>query len=359
MSDFIPPQPPPAPQPSPTIPLPPPDSILPLSPVAARVRVISRQNVIAVVVGLAVALVTFGLFMQTGTLGPALFVVFPIVSGVAMGALMERRLPAFFMVTLTGYLAFVLLSLVVLREGVICMIIATPLFLPLVMIGALFGLGLQNLVISMRGRMSILLALALGNLLYSILWDMGHNLDADPDHTVATTLRINAPPDAVWRALRSDRLYSEPPPLLYQWGLPAPRSLSSNQEGGSVASLQPVAPLEELVPNASWTISNPRGKMTLRAVKVEPASRLSFVFTDVQFYGNPPKGRKPTDWVTMLDGSFVLHDNGNGTTNLTRQVHFRRHLFPGIYFGPVEEFAMDALNGYVLRSVADASEKKH
>jgi uncharacterized protein YndB with AHSA1/START domain len=315
-----------------------------------------KRNFIAGGAGVVLAFVLFGVFMQARDLGYGLFVIFPFIVGIELGLLMHRGIGSFFKVTIGAYLAFTVLSVVVLGEGSICLIIASPLLLPMVWFGAMLGLGLQVIIVDIRNRFFLIALLAIGNVAYSGWWVSNHDLATDPVHMVSTSLRIGAPPEAVWSALRSDRRYTKPPPLLFQWGLPAPKELASDSQLTIAGTQAKPNAADEIAPNYTWTISNPMGRITLRATRVVPRQELDFVFENTEFFPSPPPGRKPTDWVTMRDGSFTLHDNGDGTTTLTRTVRFQRHLFPGFYFGSVEEYAMDALNGYVLQTIAEVRE---
>ena len=150
------------------------------------------------------------LFLNSGVYGVALFLGVPLATGMASAFILGRnRLPAWAecawsaswsMLTLAVY------CLVLRWEGVICLVMALPLTLPLAMLGSAVGLGI--LVRIRRSADRILLPWALVLPLTLILAPHG---PASPSyHRHVTERIIDARPERVWPLLFN--LRDLPPP---------------------------------------------------------------------------------------------------------------------------------------------------
>jgi len=172
-----------------------------------------RQAVIGLLAGIAlivlavlVSAVTFGAY------GWGLFVMTPFLVGVTTAYLVNERGDIGFSETMKlvfgaaglGSLALVVLAL----EGIMCIFMAAPLAIPVVLLGGAIGRGVA---LARHNRRNPLVSVAVLPILFMTEAAM------PPEVPIATQYEIDigASPEAVWRALTS------PDPIAVEPGLPA------------------------------------------------------------------------------------------------------------------------------------------
>lgn len=188
------------------------------------------------------------------------------------------------------------------REGVICLLIVSPL---------LFCFGLAGTLIGRNAFMrSSRLSICFVPLLLVILV-----IDARTPHrhetSVTDTLLVQAPPKKVWKHVVE---VSEVPPSqfwLFQLGMPRP--------------VRTVAP-QARVGSQRLCVFERNMVLEERIVALEPERELTFDIV------KQPDHPELLGHVTLTRGQIKLQDNGDGTTTLIGTSWYRLHVFPAWYY---------------------------
>lgn len=195
------------------------------------------------------------------------------------------------------------MSYLIMKEGIICLIMAAPLLLFCIFFGVEIGKALWK-----RTPWLGVSTLPLLILLIVIDASMPHHHSA----IVADKILIHAPPKAVWRYVAAYPKITTPPQYwLWKIGLPVP--LQSTAEGAFVGARR----------DCRFT-----GNVTFeeKIVAVKPSKELTFDVT------RQPDHPEITGHFNLDRGQFLLHDNGDGTTTLTGTTWYRLHIYPAKYF---------------------------
>ncbi len=193
---------------------------------------------------------------------------------------------------------------VFMHEGVICLVIVSPLLLCFVLLGALGGRWLFSFT-SNRLNLS-LVPLALAFLVFDVL-SPHHYENAVSDRVV-----IHAPSALVWTHLAVVPLIAEKPDFwLFKMGLPYPvRSTVAGQGVGA---------------GRRCVFSQSR-VFEERIVEWQPGKRLTFDVT------HQPSDPEILGHARVQRGRFVLQDNGDGTTTLTGTSWYELYVYPSGYY---------------------------
>jgi len=246
-----------------------------------------------------------------GTMGGVLissdFLLVPVVMGL-VAAFFWKALA----LTTTEYFLYSLLNSalglvtagVFMREGVICLVIVSPLLLCFVFLGALGGRWLFQYS---NNRLNLsLVPLALAFLLLDAL---------SPHHyrnAVSDRVLIHAPPSQVWTHLAAVPPITEKPDFwLFRMGLPYP--VQSTVAGSGVG--------------ASRRCVFSQGRVfEERIVDWQPGHKLTFDIT------RQPRDPEILGHARVRRGQFVLQDNGDGTTTLTGTSWYELYVYPSWYY---------------------------
>jgi len=241
-----------------------------------------------------------------GVLILAEFILVPLMMGFVSGVLWRRqpaRAGRLFLWSLINTGIALGLSALMMGEGVICLLIVSPLLL-----GGIFGgtlIGWHVFRHSNRLGMSVA-----PTLLLLIL------LDALSPHShqavVSDTLLIRARPEEVWRYV------VEVPPIprnsgfwLFRLGLPRPvRTTATGHRAGEE---------RRCVFEGDLVFRE-------RIVELEPGKKLTF---DVV---RQPEHPEIMGHLDVTRGQLLLRDNGDGTTTLTGHTWYRLHVYPAWYY---------------------------
>lgn len=194
-------------------------------------------------------------------------------------------------------------SVFVLREGAICLIMASPLLYAMI----LLGVFLAHSLLERYGKMSVhLLPLYFLLILGDVLAPQNYQT------SVADTVVIKAPPNVVWKYIGTfPRIESAPRPWIFKLGVPPPvQSRLSGQGVGARRECELRGPIiiEEKI--TRW----------------QPNKRLSFDIT------RQPQHPEVIGHITLQRGQFDLQGNGDGTTTLTGTSWYRLHMYPAAYY---------------------------
>lgn len=193
---------------------------------------------------------------------------------------------------------------VFMAEGVICLLILSPLLLGFVCIGTLGGRWLFKHSNNRVNFSLIPLAVAL---MVADVYSPHHYANA-----VSDTVVIHAPPAQVWRHLAAVPLIPEKPDFwLFELGLPYPTHATVTGQG--------VGATRQCVFSKGCVFQE-------KIVAWEPGQKLTFDITA------QPRDPEILGHARVKRGQFVLRDNHDGTTTLVGTSWYELYVFPAWYY---------------------------
>ncbi|RFZ91806.1 hypothetical protein D0C36_10150 [Mucilaginibacter conchicola] len=195
-------------------------------------------------------------------------------------------------------------SSVFMQEGVICLIIVSPLLFTFIWIGE--GIGRAMFKRNDQKLNTSIIVLLLGIFVFDSL--SKHHYE----NMVADTMVIKAPPAKVWQyVVAYKRIEAKPNYWLFRIGMPSP--------------VQSTASGYHLGANRKCIFSN--GYVFDEKISTYDENRnLTFDIT------HQPRDPEIMGHIDILRGQFLLKDNGDGTTTLTGNSWYRLYVFPTWYY---------------------------
>ncbi len=217
---------------------------------------------------------------------------------------------------------------VLLREGAICLLMASPLLYTFVLAGGEIGRALfrndpSNLRVSV---LPLLALLALAEPLSRV------------DHTGVVTdeILIHAPPSRVWPQITAFPAIPESPRFwLFKLGLPYP--VATTTSGNYVGADRRCIFSRNAVFKESVAGLTPERELTFDILEVPP---------DPELLGH----------LTPRRGQFLLRDNGDGTTTLTGTTWYTLHVRPLWYFDWWTHYIFQAVHLRVMEDIKRRAE---
>lgn len=192
---------------------------------------------------------------------------------------------------------------IVLHEGAICLLMASPLLILFIWLGAALGKLLW-------ARSPWLGASVLPVLLLMLAGDM-----QAPHHHAAIVkdeIRIAAPPARVWRYIAAYPTITAPPDF-WLWKIGVPFPTQSTAEGAFIGARRDCRFTSNVV-------------FQEKIVAARTARELTFIVT------KQPDHPELTGHFNLDRGRFELRDNGDGSTTLVGTTWYRLHVYPTQYF---------------------------
>lgn len=189
-------------------------------------------------------------------------------------------------------------------EGVICLLIVSPLLLGFVSLGELGGHWLFQ---RSSNRLNIsLIPLAVGLMIGDVLSPHFYA------NAVTDAVVIHAPPSQVWKHLAAVPLIPEKPHYwLFQMGLPYPTNATVSGQGVGATRL---------------CVFSRNCVFQEKIVAWEPNQRLTFDVTA------QPHDPEILGHARVKRGQFILRDNHDGTTTLVGTSWYELYVFPAWYY---------------------------
>jgi hypothetical protein len=221
-----------------------------------------------------------------------------------------------------------------LDEGVVCLVIAAPLFYG---VAALVALAVQHA----RGRRHLVLAPVL---LLLALEGVTGTPSVPRDDVASATVVVDAPPEAFADALAAEPRYGRPDAVLLR-AVPFPVPVGASGKGLAVGD-------ERLVAFA------PRHSLGLGAEPTERSMRLRVVASEVR----PDGGRVVFEvvedstlarWMDLRTAEVTWY--GDTATTANWSLGYRRTFDPSWYFGPVQHHVTALASEYLLDTFGDAT----
>jgi hypothetical protein len=256
---------------------------------------------------LFVGLLKYTELQESGTLIFSIFVIVPLLMGIIsawfwMKNDIKSKALAGYSV-LNGSLA-ILLSFVFLGEGIICLLIVSPLIFGFIITGVFIGQRMfrknnQTLNVSV---FSLLFIVFVTDSLST------HNYV----NLVADEMIVNATPEEIWKhVVAFDKIEKKNDYWLFRIGMPSPMQTTADgyHEGAE----------RKCIFSNGYVFDE-------KIVTYEVNKDLTFDIV------GQPLDPEIMGHIDILRGQFLLKDNGNGTTTLVGNSWYRLHVFPVWYY---------------------------
>jgi hypothetical protein len=214
-----------------------------------------------------------------------------------------------------------------LGEGAICVIMIAPFYIAIGMIVAAVTGGIVR-ARRARGRPPSPFAVLLLLIPAAASWADPHLVGAPPVATVADSVVVDAPRDAVWSTLAELQLrFDAPPPVMLATLLPRPIAIDGHGAG----------------PGAVRRVIFDNGTLRATVTRADPPRRF-----DVDL-GVENAGREFFDhWATLVDSSFSFDELPGARTRITHVTRYRPRVSPRWYFAPFERLFASTMQRYLL-----------
>ena len=264
-------------------------------------------------------------------LGVTMFVVLPVATGfvTVFTARYWKAVAISLMITIVICLA----GLVYVGwEGIICVIMAAPVFFVAAMLGAVAGVLVKQRIPKNRNvSMSIMLLLAGVPVLGA--GKIEDSVDAGPrTEIVESKIIIDSAREDVWKAMLEFDQVDGTKPFLLHIGLPVPQSCTMS--GRAVGSKR-VCHFDS-------------GFIRERITRWQPPEALEFDVEEVQL-----PGRR---WLGFVSATYALNGIAKGKTEITRTTIVTSTLGPACYWRFFEHMGTQAEHDYILQSLKSKCE---
>jgi hypothetical protein len=224
----------------------------------------------------------------------------------------------------------IILSAIFLGEGIICLLIVSPLIFSFVIAGAFLGRAMFK-----RRNNTINI---------SIIWLMiaVFIIDSASEHhyenMVSDTITINAPASQVWKnVVAFKRIKEKNKYWLFKIGMPSP--VESTVEGYYLGAKR------KCIFSNGYTFDE-------KIVTYDVNKNLTFAVT------NQPRDPEIMGHIDILQGQFLLKDNGDGTSTLTGNSWYKLYVFPIWYYDIWAQSITRNVHLRVMQHIKELSEAK-
>ncbi len=283
-----------------------------------------------------------------GDYGWGLFIGLPFILGLSNVVLYGLRTPRSAAqctnLSLVGAVIMLLFILFFAFEGVICVIMAAPLWIPLTWLGGYVGYLIQKrpMPTSATGRMLATLLLML-----PMLMALDQSTRTPPPlRSVTSSVIISAPPSVVWRNVIQFPALPEPTEWIFHTGIAYPTSATITGTGPGAIRRCVFTTGEFVEPIRVWD----ENRLLRFGVSYNPP-----VMTEWNFGRriHPPhlKG-----FFESRQGEFLLEDLGDGRTRLIGTTWYEHNLWPTAYWYQWTDWIVHRIHIRVLDHVKNLSE---
>ena len=310
---------------------------------------------IARVVGCIGLTAAFGLAMIVfGTLvlasyGWALFVYLPVVLGFVPVALIgPAKRVSIWRATMSALSSVVLVFVVMFVvgiEGVICLLMAAPLWIPLVLVGSLLGYLLVKAMNS-AGRSSVGLLIVLTVLVPTIMGAEYLTQQEPHVYPVSTSLIIDAPPEIVWQEVVEFDELPEPEHWVFRTGVAYPTHARIEGRGVDAVRYCVFTTGAFVEPIEVW--DEPR--LLRFAVTENPAPMQErSLFSQI----HPPH---LDGFLVSEKGQFELIPMDDGGTKLVGTTWYQHGMGPDAYWRMMSDYIIRQIHTRVLEHIKSRAE---
>jgi hypothetical protein len=268
-----------------------------------------------------------------GTLVFSEFIIIPMLIGI-MSAWFWRRLDfsgrKVVGNTIINTFIAVLFSAAFLNEGSICLLIVSPLLFGFMIAGVsvgriMFRRNNNNINFSI---VTLLIAIFITDSVSKHFYE----------NEVSDTIVINAPPAKVWKNVVAFKRIQEPNKFwLFRIGMPSP--VESTVDGYYLGARR------KCIFSNGYTFDE-------KIVTYNENENLTFAVT------HQPRDPEIMGHIDILQGQFLLKDNGNGTTTLTGNSWYKLYVFPVWYYDIWAQSITRNVHLRVMAHIKELSEAK-
>ena len=280
--------------------------------------------------GTAIGLVAFSLLasLQYPGMGATLFLLVPVAAGFSI-VLVARKPNSAAAAALLSVLCSLVLLVALGKEGVLCAVLAFPIIVAGLGIGAAIGLLVRKLFLDRFKNQTTTTGILL--LVGPTLIFGGERIErpifeSPRTEVIQTTVEVNETPQRAWgRILSIDSIQASKPFLMYV-GLPIPQRcvMESHGIGAKRTCYFNVGYIEETV--TTW---NPPYYLGLAIDRTHMPGR---------------------HWLGFENAEYQLQAHGHKTL-LTRTTTISSHLHPAWYWRRFERLGVESEHNYILRDV--------
>jgi hypothetical protein len=221
------------------------------------------------------------------------------------------------------------LSYIFLGEGVICLIIVSPLLFCFMFVGALIG---KDMYKKNNDKLNVSIILIL-----VIVFVVDTLSKHDYENKVTDTIVVNAPPAKVWQNVVAFKKINAPNKFwLFKLGLPSP--VESTVTGYYKGAGRKCIFSNNYVFDEVISTYNPSKDLTFDITK-------------------QPKDPEIMNHLALIRGQFLLKDNGNGTTTLVGNSWYRLYVFPVWYYDLWAKSIVRNVHIRVMEHIKELSEE--
>jgi len=259
----------------------------------------------------------------------------------------ERRLRDYLMVPLWLLAAVIVASLFILREGVICVVILSPLWLGSGMLGSWITYRLRRRIKPDRGE-TFYCALWLAAPLVAMQVEPYIPVPVD-NASVTRSIVIDAPPDRIWRLLRGipDVRPDEGAWNVTQDVLGVPRPLGARLVGDGIGA-------ERL---ANW---GEKVKFRERIIDWQIGRRIGwrFIFDDIEGWKFTDRHLMPdSPYFRITTGGYTMERLNDGRTRVTLTTRYRIQTPVNLYSEAWGQFFLGDVENNLLALVKERAER--
>ncbi len=224
----------------------------------------------------------------------------------------------------------ILLSSIILKEGMICLIIVSPLIIGFIIAGAFIGKAMFK-------KNDTTLNVSIVTLLLFIFITDSFSTH-EYVNMVSDQIIINAPPSEVWKNVVSFKRIEQPNKFwLFQVGMPSP--IESTVEGNYKGAGR------KCIFSNGYVFDE-------RIATYDEGKDLTFDII------GQPRDPEIMGHIDIKRGQFLLKDNGNGTTTLTGNSWYKLYVFPVWYYDIWAQSITRNVHLRVMEHIKQLSEKK-
>ncbi|HEY2351405.1 MAG TPA: DUF805 domain-containing protein [Candidatus Acidoferrum sp.] len=324
-------------------------SVRPLDRVIPRGKMASA--ILSVCVTSVIGLVMMGVSTQVvGSYGWSLFVALPFCMGLFSVLTYSYHEPRSLASCLgVSILPIALVGLVIFAiavEGLICLLMAAPLALPLALLGGFLGASIQAHYWNPRNRPAILTAILLT--VPSAFFGEHAAALQPPEFAVRSAVEINAPPSKVWNEVVAFAEIPPPQEWLFRAGIAYPirAEISGSGAGAIRHCIFSTGPFEE--PITVWD----QPHLLKFSVTQNPAP-LNELSPYKQIHAPHLHG-----YFISHGGQFLLTGLPGGRTRLEGTTWYRHTMWPATYWGWWSDYVIHRIHMRVLNHIREQAEMR-
>ncbi len=261
------------------------------------------------------------------------FIIIPMAMGIICAWFwkdLELKNGYYLVNALLAVIVAILCSFLFLGEGVICLIIVSPLLMAFIVAGVFIG----KVMFQKKNNKLNVSALSVLVIIFTVDSLSEHHYE----NLVTDTIIIHAAPAEVWKHVASFEPITEPNHyFLFRLGMPSPvqSTVDGYYEGAD----------RKCIFSNGYVFDE-------KMVVYKPSENLTFDII------SQPRDPEIMGHIDIKRGQFLLHDNGDGTTTLTGNSWYQLYVFPVWYYDLWAQSITRNVHTRVMQHIKELSEKK-